>query len=491
MSRQAVLIDAHGAADDATVIGRVDALTERLAGCPGQVVALLAGNGVDWLMADRAIRRAGRVALPLPTFFTDAQCRHALDAAGSPVLLTDDPSRAARLGLSADTRSSQGLSVWTRRNESAVVVPPMTTKITFTSGTTGQPKGVCLTSAQLSAVTGSLVQVARELGIRRHLCMLPLAVLLENVAGADVAIALDGECVVPPLADVGLHGSSSFDVRTALAALHRWQPDSVILLPQMLTALVAAAEAGAPVPRGLKLVAVGGARVSPDLITRARALGFPACEGYGLSEAGSVVALNRPDDAPGAVGRVLPHLRAEIAPDGEILLHGSRLAGCLGAAAPADGPLHTGDIGHVDARGCLHVTGRIKHQIITGFGRNVAPEWPEAELLAAPSVAQAVVFGEGRPGLCAVIVPRGEVTDEALAAVVRAANDRLPDYARITRWLRADAPFSALNGQATDNGRVRRDPIFRAYGERLAVLYEAPPEAHLPFTAETFTDVVS
>nr|WP_306441894.1 AMP-binding protein [Methyloversatilis sp. XJ19-49] len=485
------MIDAHGVVDGATFAGQVDALTEQLAVCPGRVVALLADNGIDWLVADRAIRGAGRIALPLPTFFTDAQCRHALDAAGAPVLLTDDPSRAARLGWSADTKSSHGLSMWTRRTEPVVVVPPMTTKITFTSGTTGQPKGVCLTAAQLSAVTGSLVQVARELGIRRHLCMLPLAVLLENVAGADVALALDGECVVLPLADVGLHGSSSFDVRAALAALHLWQPDSVILLPQMLTALVAAAEAGAAVPRSLKLVAVGGARVSPDLITRARALGFPACEGYGLSEAGSVVALNRPDDAPGAVGRVLPHLRAEIAADGEILLHGSRLAGYLGAAAPADGPLHTGDIGCVDARGCLHVTGRIKHQIITGFGRNVAPEWPEAELLAAPAVAQAVVFGEGRPGLCAVIVARGEVTDEGLAAVVRAANDRLPDYARIIHWLRADAPFSALNRQATDNGRVRREPIFRAYGDRLGAMYEAPPEAHFPFTAETFPDVVS
>lgn len=491
MNLRADLIDARGKADGVTFAGHVDALAGKLAGCPGQVVALLADNGVDWLVADRAIRQAGRVALPLPTFFTDAQCRHALDAAGAPVLLTDDASRAARLGFSADTTPSNGLSIRVRRNESTVVVPPMTTKITFTSGTTGQPKGVCLTAAQLSAVTGSLVTFAREQGIRRHLCMLPLAVLLENVAGADVALALDGECVVPPLADVGLHGSSSFDVRAALAALHRWQPDSVILLPQMLTALVAAAEAGAPVPRGLKLVAVGGARVSPDLITRARALGFPACEGYGLSEAGSVVALNRPDDAPGAVGRVLPHLRAEIAPDGEILLHGSRLAGYLGAAPPADGPLHTGDIGHLDAHSRLHVTGRIKHQIITGFGRNVAPEWPEAELLAAPAVAQAVVFGEGRPGLCAVIVPRGEVTDESLAAVVRAANDRLPDYARIIHWLRADAPFSALNGQVTDNGRVRRDPIFQAYGERLAALYAAPPEAHLPFTAETFPDVVS
>ncbi|MDP3286807.1 MAG: long-chain acyl-CoA synthetase, partial [Methyloversatilis sp.] len=90
MSRQAVLIDAQGAVDDATIAGRVDALSERLAGCPAHVVALLADNGIDWLVADRAIRQANRVALPLPTFFTDAQCRHALDAAGAPVLLTDD-----------------------------------------------------------------------------------------------------------------------------------------------------------------------------------------------------------------------------------------------------------------------------------------------------------------------------------------------------------------------------------------------------------------
>ncbi|WP_285199965.1 AMP-binding protein, partial [Klebsiella pneumoniae] len=82
------------------------------------------------------------------------------------------------------------------------------------------------------------------------------------------------------------------------------------------TALVAAVDAGLPAPRGLKLVAVGGARVSPDLITRARALGIPACEGYGLSEAGSVVALNLPDDPPGAVGRVLPHLTVSLSARG-------------------------------------------------------------------------------------------------------------------------------------------------------------------------------
>jgi long-chain acyl-CoA synthetase len=163
---------------------------------------------------------------------------------------------------------------------------------------------------------------------------------------------------------------------------------------------------------------------------------------------------------------VLPHLRADIAGNGEILLHGSRLPGYVGAPAPEDGPLHTGDIGHVDADGRLHVTGRIKHQIITSFGRNVAPEWPEAELLATPAVAQVVVFGEAQPSLSAVIVPRGAVPDSVLEAAVQAANRRLPDYARIGGWLRADAPFSAANGQATDNGRVRRDQVWAFYGDR-------------------------
>jgi long-chain acyl-CoA synthetase len=472
------LTDAKGSLDAPHANRRVAALAACLDARRGGVVALLADNGIEWLVAERAIRSSGCVALPLPLFFTDAQCRHALDAAGAGALLTDDPSRAARLGFptGAALPGAGSLSCHARTPQRQVPLPPGTTTITFTSGTTGQPKGVCLSGEQLSAVSGSLGAIARELGIRRHLSMLPLAVLLENVAGADVAWQVGAECIVPPLEAVGLKGSSQFDVRTALAAIGRWRPESLIVLPQMLTALVAAVEAGARVAPGLKLVAVGGARVSADLIRRARVLGLPACEGYGLSEAGSVVALNLPTDAPGSVGRVLPHLRVEIhAADsegaGEILVHGPALPGYLGEPARAGGPLHTGDIGRIDAHGRLHVTGRIKHRIITGFGRNVAPEWPESELLAAPSIAQAVVFGESRPSLCAVIVPRGPLADDALDAIVQAANARLPDYARIGCWLRADAPFSPANGQATDNGRVRRDAVQAWYGERLAALY--------------------
>lgn len=455
------------------VAGRVDALARVLSTHDGEVVALLADNGPDWLLADRAVRTAGRVLLPLPTFFTDAQCRHALDASGARLLLTDDAARAAVLGAGCVASAVSGaLALFCRGEAPPVTLPPGTAKITFTSGTTGQPKGVCLGADQLSSVSRSLAEVARDLGIRRHLCMLPLAVLLENVAGADTACMAGAQCAVPPLAQTGLSGSSRFDARVALTAIDRWRPDSLILLPQMLTALVAAIDAGFPAPRGLKLVAVGGARVSSELIARARVLGLPACEGYGLSEAGSVVALNLPSDPPGAAGRVLSHLRVDFSPRGEILIDGPRLPGYLGASPLPDGPLPTGDLGHFDALGRLHVTGRLKHQIITSFGRNVSPEWPEAELLASSALAQAVVFGEARPTLAAVVVARGDLPDAALAAAIDAANARLPDYARIGVFLRADSPFSPANGLATENGRVRRDAVWARYGERIAARYE-------------------
>lgn len=438
-----------------------------------QVVALLADNSPDWLIADRALRSAGATVLPLPTFFTDAQCRHAIEAAGAAHMLVDDERRAAALGFTPQAQVDAGPLRVFRGDVPPRELPPGTVKITFTSGTTGQPKGVCLTTDTLQAVSGSLATLVRELGIRRHLCMLPLAVLLENVAGADTAALTGAECVVPPLADVGMAGSSQFDPRVALSAIARWRPDSLILLPQMLTALVAVAEAGVPVPRGLKLVAVGGARVAPGLIERARALGFPACEGYGLSEAGSVVALNRPSDAPGAVGRVLPHLTVSLSARNEIRVHGLRPPGYLGAPPLPDGPLHTGDLGHLDAQGRLHVTGRLKHQIITSFGRNVSPEWPESELLAEAAIGQVAVFGEARPTLSAVIVARPGVDDVQLDLAVRRANGRLPDYARIGVHVRAGQPFSAGNGLATDNGRVRRDAVWAHYGDRIASLYAA------------------
>jgi acyl-CoA synthetase (AMP-forming)/AMP-acid ligase II/pyrroloquinoline quinone (PQQ) biosynthesis protein C len=438
-------------------------IEQALAELRPRVLGLLADNGPDWLALDLAAERAGIPLVPLPAFFTLEQMKHAAGASGMDALYTQSPATARALGF--EPAHSEG---WYRRDAAPVALPEGATKITFTSGTTGTPKGVCLGAAQQHALAQALAAAIKPLNLKRHLCLLPLPVLLENVAGARTALLAGAGCALPPLASVGLAGATGFDPLACLAAIEREEAESVILLPQMLLALTAALEAGAPRPARLRFAAVGGAKVARALIERARAAGLPAYEGYGLTECGSVVALNLPGaDRPGSVGRPLAHVRVEIGEDREIVVSGER----------------TGDLGRLDGDGFLYVEGRRKHVLITSFGRNVAPEWPEAELTAGGAIAQAAVFGEARPSLCAVFVPRSaEVSDAAVEAELRRANARLPDYARIAHWLRAEAPFGPANGLATANGRVRRDAVWSRYGTRLESLYDTSPEPRaMPF----------
>jgi acyl-CoA synthetase (AMP-forming)/AMP-acid ligase II/pyrroloquinoline quinone (PQQ) biosynthesis protein C len=428
-----------------------------------RVLGLLADNGPDWLALDLAAERAGIPLVPLPAFFTLEQMQHAADASGMDMLYTQSPATAAALGFEPAPVAS-----WYRREAASVDLPAGTAKISFTSGTTGTPKGVCLGAEQQHALAQSLAAALRPLDLKRHLCLLPLPVLLENVAGARTARLAGADCALPPLAAVGLAGATGFDPLACLAAIERERAESVILLPQMMLALTLALEAGAPRPAALRFAAVGGAKVSSALLERARAAGLPVYEGYGLTECASVVALNLPGaDRPGSVGRPLAHVRVAVSQEREIVVSGVR----------------TGDLGRLDGDGFLYVEGRRKHLIITSFGRNVAPEWPEAELTAGGILAQAAVFGEARPQLCAVLVPRdAAATDASIAAEVRRANARLPDYARIAHWLRADTAFAAADGLATANGRARRDAIWSRYAERLDSLYDTIPEPHaMPF----------
>lgn len=463
---------------------RARALAERLVDADVRAAGLRMDNGPGWICADLACRLSGIPVTPIPHFFTSGQVGHLVEQAGIDALLgsaggVEDVFTAFRA-----TDAGIELALGPRRDRR---IPADVAKVTFTSGTTGMPKGVCLGwEAQLD-IAARLARRTQALAIRRHLCVLPLSVLLENVAGVYAALLSGADLVLPPLSEVGVSGSSGFDPGRLVAAIRRHRPDSLILLPQMLKGLVSWLRSRQQRLEGLRFVAVGGARTAPELIHEARALGIPVHEGYGLSECCSVVAVNVPgDDCPGSVGRPLPGGMLRIANDGEIQVwceHGVRY---LGEPARAPGWFDTGDLGMLDESGYLRVHGRKKQVLITAFGRNVSPEWVESELLAEPEIAQAVVMGDASPALFALISVAPGVPDLQVEAAVEKCNLRLPDYARIGAWRRVD-PMSPANGQLTANGRVRRPAVEHAHGSVIDALRDM---VEARFSGETH-DVLS
>ncbi|MCU0889733.1 MAG: AMP-binding protein, partial [Rubritepida sp.] len=387
----------------------------RLSGCVHDFAGVLAAagvrrlgvaldNGAAWIVADLAAMQAGVIVVPLPPFFTLAQRDHAIrDAGVDHVLLVSAASADDAPDIVEIAGEGVVLSPVSRPSDAALHAG--TAKVTYTSGTTGAPKGVCLSLAHQEAVAAALAGAVGFRPADRHLCVLPLATLLENVGGVYAPFLGGASVLVPPLAALGLSGSSGLDAGRFAAALLHWRPTTAILIPQMLNALVAAVEQGAALPASLRFVAVGGARVAADLLERAAERHLPVYQGYaerhlpvyqgyGLSECASVVALNRRDaNRPGSVGRALPHVEVDVV-DGEIVVRGGVMLGYAGASEGPAGVWRTGDVGHVDEDGFLHITGRRRNVLISAFGRNVSPEWVESELLASGAILQAVVFGD-------------------------------------------------------------------------------------------------
>lgn len=469
------VLGSSGSLDGAALRACALAIADALQACGARVVASRLDNGPDWLALDLALRALGLVHVPIPTFFSATQTTHALRHSGAQRLVVADDGPPAADAV----RLAPGLLARILAT-GHTPLPAGTACITFTSGTTGQPKGVCIDAPALLTVAGALVDASRPLAPARHLCLMPLSTLLENVSGLYSALLSGADIAVPPLAEVGYSGAAGLDVTRLVACLHRYAPHSVIVFPQLLLALVNAAEQGVALPQTLRFVAVGGGRVGPALLARAAALGMPVFEGYGLSECVSVVALNRPGAVrPGSVGRPLPHARVSVA-DGELHVEGVRCLSYLGEEAPSPGPIATGDLGHVDEEGFVHVTGRRKHMFITSFGRNVSPEWVESELLQHPLFAQAVVLGEGRPFNVAIAWLRHPDADAVtVQRALDAVNAGLPDYARVARIIRAGRPFSATAGFLTDNGRPRRGVIAHAHADAIAHAYgDLDPNPH-------------
>ncbi|MEH6590669.1 MAG: AMP-binding protein [Halioglobus sp.] len=465
----------------AELLAAVEQLSGQLRGSGVSRVALCAENSLNWAIVDLACQHENLCLVPVPTFFSAEQMSHLLSEAAIELLIFErrlaDILPQEWLPGAQDIMGLTGFAFALKIPDLQPAIPDGTKKITFTSGSTGTPKGVCLSSSACLAVAQSLattINISRP----RHLCVLPLSTLLENIAGLYMPLIAGGTVLCPAPADIGMNGSSGLDSSRFLSALHDYQPDTLILVPQLLKVLDMAVQKGWRAPQSLRFIAVGGARVAPELVLRARAKGLPVYEGYGLSECASVVSLNVPDsDSPGSSGQVLPHVKVSVV-EGELRVAGNTFLGYLNHPESwGQAEVATGDLGTLE-NGFVTVAGRDRNVLITSYGRNISPEWIEAEILASNVFSQAVVMGEGREHLVALLVSidRG-VPDEDLQRAIDTVNERLPDYARIGTWFRLQESLSTDNGLLTENGRPRREHIAAVYAEDIEHLYDTKREA--------------
>jgi long-chain acyl-CoA synthetase len=227
----------------------------------------------------------------------------------------------------------------------------------------------------------------------------------------------------------------------------------------------------------LKATMSGGARLEPEVGRFFLALGLKVMQGYGQTEAGPVISANPPDAIRiDTVGRPLEGVDLRIAEDGEILVKGDlvmdgywRLPEATAQAIRA-GWLHTGDIGMLDEAGYLRITDRKKDMIVLSGGENVSPAKVESMLMAQPEISQAVVAGDGRSSLTALVVPADGCDDMAVALAVNRVNLRLSVTERIRRHVIV-APFTVENGLLTPTQKIRRLLVIRANRDVLAKLH--------------------
>jgi long-subunit acyl-CoA synthetase (AMP-forming) len=456
--------DDCGSVEYGTLARRVAGAAELLQPLP-ETLGLLGASSIDWLVIDLAAWATGKRLVPLPHFFSDAQLAHIVADAGiATIIAADDQTERARQFSSHVLAMPRLEAAWRPVEMSG-------TRIVYTSGSTGAPKGVLLGVMQMRHSCAALLQASGAGPEDLHLSVLPYSLLLEAICGIYLPILAGGRCVIAT--DVVRAQGAEIGVCLGEAAA-RERPSTCVLVPQLLQAWTILASVGrVTVPDSLRFVATGGAAVPETIAARAWELGIPVHEGYGLTECCSVVAVNRPGERhPGTVGRPLPGCEIRIAEDGEILVQSPAVAeGYLGRTdGPANGEWATGDIGTLDADGCLRISGRKDNLLVTANGRNVAPEWIETMLLADPRIARCVVLAAPDGQLAVLIEPSAfgaswfaKATARQLGGLIAALAVSAPDYARPRHVAMVQPDGFAAAGLLTANGRPRRREIAARY----------------------------
>jgi long-chain acyl-CoA synthetase len=498
---------------------------------PGDRVGLLGENRIEWMIADLGILTAGGVTVSPHATLSARQIHFQMHDAGARWLFVSTAAQCDKVrqvqgelpgleGVVAFDRTAAGAGVesWDdfvvrgrqalARHEAelarreAGVGPSDLATIMYTSGTTGNPKGVMLSHGNILC---NVLQCLESEPIRPDdvaLCWLPLSHIYARtcdffqrlISGTQLCLSESVDTVVADLADI--------------------QPTHLSCVPRFYEKLLTAVGSPDPAvtterlrkvfgPR-IRFLGSGGAPLPWPIEQTLLAAGLPILPGYGLTESSPVLTFNLTTRCkPGTVGPVLPGVEIKIGSDGEVLARGPNIM-CgywnnpeATAEAVKGGWLYTGDLGTLDADGFLSITGRKKELLVLSNGKKVVPPHIEGLLVADDCIDQAVVYGEGRHYLTALLVPdlgklrhalaeRGQpvaesATEDELAGhpavqdeLRRRVSLRLADvanYEQVKKFHVLPRPFTVADGELTVSLKMRRGVIFARYQAELESLY--------------------
>ena len=505
----------------------------------GDRCALLAHNSVRWVAMDLAIMAEGLIAVPLYARQAPAElvammkdCSPALICCGDAGLrdgIVENWPEAPGQVLFEDVFAGRNFAKEEESPQPSQRTPRMghpeeeqladtdPVAIVYTSGTSGEAKGVVLTAGNVGHMLGCTS--AR------------LDALMQNRAGQDrvfhyLPFCFAGSWIM--LLTCLLRGSSltlNTDLSKIASEMRAVAPDYFLNVPALLERMRKAVDEqlwktggvvlsiysrgkGAWVRKQagrtsfadsmwlalanamvfptirkkmlgshLKALICGSAPLSLETQLYFMMLGIPVLQVYGLTETTAICTMDDPHQVePGRVGPAIKGVEMKLGENDEIVVRGPNVfPGYWNrpqetAKALRDGWFHTGDQGEVDARGNWRIVGRIKNLIILGSGHNIAPEPIEDELLRnLPGARQVVLVGNGRGYLSAVVT--GDVTREQVQAAVDVVNPGLPHYKQVRAFHIYSQPFSTENGLLTANGKLKRDLIAVRLKEEIEEMY--------------------
>ena len=490
----------------------------------GTRVAIVGSNGTRYLVVDVAVGLVGGVSVPLyattpPEDLDDVlrRSRSELLFVGAPAVMERLDELATRVPIVSfchvDPTVGREVIPWRSFLETgpasggaeaptfAPVGPDDLATIRYTSGTTGPPKGVAFSHAQLRWMAETMASLV-PWGIRtrpnRYLSFLPMSHVVEGILGTYSPYDLPAPVDVTFLEDFRRVAATLPAVRPTVffsvprlyqkvweglgrslvgARYQRMREGSLrgLLRPVVRRSMLRRAG----LDRCAQLL-VGSAAVDEQLLRSFHELGIEIHEAYGLTEA-PLVALNRLGrNHIGSSGELLPETQVRVADDGELEVRGPQvMTGYVDEDEQPfrDGWLQTGDLGHVTADGRLVIDGRKKDLLKTAYGKYLQPSKIEAMLRRIPGVSEAMVVGEGRPFCAALLWVEGVDGATAVDAAVTEMNRRLSHPEQVKRWTVLPNDLSIEGGELTANLKLRRHEVGARFHGEIERLYEEHPTA--------------